>query len=702
MTSPVHEKSAPAVRARALAALVVAAASLSVGCFPSTFNVRADKAFANEPPVADVVRDRAADIEKLRASWVELLTKTPYAPGDAWIESIGMAGEVAERARREAQASPTYVDGEHEIPVATLYRLHLDKVRVGAKNPRKFEPTHPSVLDALASLLPEKADISAAFVAYEASLAAVAERRTTVARTLADLRARKVRMPPEVPAEPPELVSARDELARAEAARTTAAGALGAVFEGLARADLSDPVRDRIARDGLAVLSVALRSTLESLAIVSVVVKQSAQAVESAQRDLFSTNRGGEARELGLEEIPARMAFVELRGTGDEAWLERANEALGASLRVSQGKTPGFLYRESLVDQVASIKWDSFRGHAKLDGEIVFYNQLGAGGISGDYTGRTRRLAYDVSPVAMVGGRVQLAYDWIHVKNAATLGGAFTTDRLFGAGGDIQTSGSLGERLGLSGFASEVVDIGAGLLGVRTRYKNATFTSGEVTEVAVDPVTGADRGQVGKARLQLAYTQLDIAYDVAFLLPPETIGRYWIEEVIVGFRYMNYRMPRIVYELRDVNPPGSEGQNFRFDRESLAQKVTTESYMGGGTFRFGQGEARRVSLFGDVGVYGGAGPLAYTFANGNVEKPTALVLNGSLGLGARIRLTTPRSRFRVLVEAQYHGEGIYQTVISELRATETVDGTTYQVGKKVDFGAFDLFHGPRLQLVGVF
>ena len=85
--------------------LVVAAASLSVGCFPSTFNVRADKAFANEPPVAAVVRDRAADIEKLRASWVELLTKTPYAPGDAWIESIGMAGEVAERARgRDAGA----------------------------------------------------------------------------------------------------------------------------------------------------------------------------------------------------------------------------------------------------------------------------------------------------------------------------------------------------------------------------------------------------------------------------------------------------------------------------------------------------------------------------------------------------------------------------------------------------------------------
>ena len=124
--------------------------------------------------------------------------------------------------------------------------------------------------------------------------------------------------------------------------------------------------------------------------------------------------------------------------------------------------------------------------------------------------------------------------------------------------------------------------------------------------------------------------------------------------------------------------------------------------MGGGTFRFGQGEGRMVSLFGDLGFYGGAGPSRYFFANLNVEKPTVIVLDGSAGLGGRLRLTPRRSRLRVLLEVQYHAEIFYQTVISGLRATESANGTTYTVDKKVELGGTDLFHGPRLQLVGVF
>jgi hypothetical protein len=85
-----------------------------------------------------------------------------------------------------------------------------------------------------------------------------------------------------------------------------------------------------------------------------------------------------------------------------------------------------------------------------------------------------------------------------------------------------------------------------------------------------------------------------------------------------------------------------------------------------------------------------------------VEKPVALVFDGSFGLGGRVRLTPRNLRFRVLLEAQYHGELIYQTVISNLRATETANGTQYSVGKKVDFGSVDIYHGPRLQIVGVF
>lgn len=312
----------------------------------------------------------------------------------------------------------------------------------------------------------------------------------------------------------------------------------------------------------------------------------------------------------------------------------------------------------------------------------------------------------------MIGGRVIVAFDWLHMANAASLNGGFNTDRLFSTNGSISSSGSLGNQLGLEGFVSDVFDIGVGLLGVRTRLKNATFTAGEVREISVSPLSGQDVGVTRKAPLQLSYTQLDIGYDIAFLMP-EFSGKYWIEELLVGFRYMNYQLPRILYELRDTAPPGSENQNFTFDRESTPQTLSSKYFMGGGTFRFGQGEGRTVSLFGDLGVYGGAGPTAYYFledtkapdveGNRTQQRPTSLVLDISAGLGGRIRLTPRKSRFRVLLEGQYHAEAVTQTIVSEIRELRKQNGdSVITVGKKIDFGGTDIFHGPRLQLVGVF
>jgi len=697
-------RSGGASAASRVAAWIIGGALLAglSGCAPATFNVRAQRAFSNEEAVTEVVTDRAADVRGARAVAVRLLTSTPYAPADDWISQLELRGEVAKRVKNEIESKPPYQGGEHEIPAAKVFRSHLEKVELGARGARKTPAMYPSVLDGLAACSPSSRDLKAHFLAYDAAANELSEATYAQQKVLEDLRHRNVPMPPQVPADPPALVQAKQRTAVADTKLKSAEATLMTSIEGLAAATTSDPVKDRIVKDGLATLSVALRVVLESRALVPIVEKQAARSISFAQRDLFVAERGKEAERLGLGDVPGRMLGAEATFAHDEAVLERANVVLSGNVRIPREKTAGFLYKESIVDQVVGVNFDSFRAHGKLDGEVVLFHQIGTKGVSGDYTGRTRRLDYDVKPVAMVGGRVQLAFDWLHLQNAATLGGAFTTDRIFGVNGNIENSGSLGQQLGLTGLASDVVDIGAGLVGIRTRLKNATFTNGEVTEIDVDPVTGQDRGVLAKAPLQLSYTQLDVGYDVAFLLSPETVGKLWIEEVLVGFRYMSYRLPRVLYELQDVNPPGSESQNFRFARESLTQRVSTQSYLGGGTFRFGQGEGRLVSLFGDVGIYGGAGPTRYTLGDGKVENPAALLINGSLGLGARIRLTPRKLRFRVLLEAQYHGEAIYQTILSGLRATQTADGTTYQVDKKVDFGGLDIFHGPRIQIVGVF
>ncbi len=630
-----------------------------VGCLPATFNVRAARAFSNEEANPAIVLDRTLDLLAVRALLEKILAATPYSPGDTWIKALELDGAEADTRRAAASAAPPYAGGDFEVPIVKLYRLHLENVVKQAEAPRPVPARYPSLLDAVAELTPEAAGIKLAWEMFDKA-------------------------------------------------------ALLASIDALAQADLQTPEHALIAGDALAAVSVALRVKLESLALVPTLLVQSERAVQVAGRDLAPAHAPGTSLEatLGLADLPARAVAIERRGREELPVLEKLTDTLAQKTNTAREKTAGFTLRESIVDQIVGVQLDAITAHAKLDSELMFFHQLGTNGASGNYTGRTRRLEYNVKPVAMIGGRIIVAFDWLHMANAASLNGGFNTDRLFSTNGGIQSSGSLGNQLGLKGFVSDVFDMGVGLFGVRTRLKNATFTAGEVREIGVSPVSGQDTGVLGRAPLQLSYTQLDIGYDIAFLMP-EFAGKYWIEEILLGFRYMNYQLPRVLYELRDTAPVDAENQNFAFDRESPAQTLSTKYFMGGGTFRFGQGEGRTISLFGDLGVYGGAGPMSYYFLNDVkapdvaksrvTQSPTALVFDISAGLGGRVRLTPRKSRFRVLLEGQYHAEAVTQTIVSEIREVQKQGGgSVLFVGKKIDFGGTDIFHGPRLQLVGVF
>ena len=683
-----------------------------IGCLPATFNVRAARAFSNEEANPAIVLDRTEDLIAVRADLEKILTTTPYSPGDAWVKALELDGPEADTLRAGVEAAPPYLGGDFEVPIVKLYRLHIERVARLAEAPRLKPARYPSLLDAVAELAHGAAAIKLQWELFDKTALAQIAAATAEQHLRDTLAARGVPMAPRA-ADPPALVAAARAVAVTALAEEAAKNALAASIVALAKADLQKPERALVARDALDTVSVALRVEMEALALLPTVVMQSAHAVQSAGRDLAPARAPGTSLEatLGLADLPARTEAIERRGREELPIFEKLTDTLALKVGVDRDKMAGFALRESIVDQIVGVQLDSITAHAKLDGEVMFFHQLGTNGTSGDYTGRTHRLEYSVEPVTMVGGRVIVAFDWLHMQNAASLNGGFNTDRLFSSNGSINSSGSLGSQIGLKGFVSDVVDIGVGLLGVRTRLKNATFTAGEVREIGVSP-SGQDTGTIGKAPLQLSYTQLDIGYDISFLMP-EFAGKYWIEELLVGFRYMTYQLPRVLYELHDTAPASSDSQNFAFDRESPAQKLSTKYFMGGGTFRFSQGEGRRVSLFGDIGIYGGAGPTSYYFlkditapdvaANRSAQSPTALVFDISAGLGAHIRLTPNKSRFRVLLEPQYHAEAMTQTIVSELRETQTQNGgTTLSVGKKIDFGGTDIFHGPRLQLVGVF
>jgi hypothetical protein len=257
-----------------------------------------------------------------------------------------------------------------------------------------------------------------------------------------------------------------------------------------------------------------------------------------------------------------------------------------------------------------------------------------------------------------------------------------------------------------------VFDAGLGAVGVKTNVKVATFTAGTVNRISVDPSTGKDLGINGSTALQLTYKQIDAGYDISFLVP-EFAGRYYIEEFTLGFRYMDYQLPRILYQLKDTS--GSQ-TNYSFEKQSPAQQQRSQYYTGGLIWRFGPGGTTQgFSAFADLGFFIGSGPADYFLCSDNntpeppspkgqpanpkakctQEEYTAnpLMFDLSLGAGLRFRFTPRTSRFRVLAEVQYHAELVAQTIIG---SSDTGDGA----GRVVEYGGYDLFHGPRLSLVG--
>jgi hypothetical protein len=222
--------------------------------------------------------------------------------------------------------------------------------------------------------------------------------------------------------------------------------------------------------------------------------------------------------------------------------------------------------------------------------------------------------------------------------------------------------------------------------------KVATFTSGELHEVQATNISNVQ----GTAPMQLKYTQADVGYDLLWLVSDDSIRAY-TEEFVVGGRYVNYTLPRIVYELQDTSTIAGQ-QHFTYFRETPVENVSSQFWMAALSARFGQGDAPRFSPFLDLYLAGGAGPTKFYFLKDNTaadvesnrinDRDLAWAVNAGAGAGLRIRLLPRGFRVRADLRIQYHADLIY----SKVNETNTNAGRALSA----DFGSFDIFHAPSL------
>ncbi len=670
------------------------AALATSGCGAASQNVRALRAYANEDPNLKVNIDRVEDIARTLELVDRILMQTSYTPGDMWPRRLGLTDPQFRAIKADLKDSYPYRDLENiEVPILKCYRVHVEKT-LAEYGPPPEKGMYPSLFDAVGALNPRTKDIKAHWIKYRDATKQLAEATDDEERVSSELsglslEARKAREG--------ELAAARDKVARAKGAVLAAADDVNKDSENLVSdAALASGDKKQIARDAFYALSVAFRIELEALALIPIVVVQTIRSIPTAPRDLTFKANLKVVRQVW--QMPAFALGIKQAFLRQADLLDKMTSSLGKALKEDVDKSPGFVLAESVVDQIVGITIDSFRVDLRAGGESLIYSSIGTPDRNGDaydFRGRQFKLDYRIDPIILASARLDIVLDWIRLPGAANLGFGYSTDRVWKSGGSLESS-SFVEQLGITGVASDVIDAGLGLLGVRTSVRTATFTNGRVNQVQATNVANT----VASAPLQLKYTTVDVGYDLLWVLNNESLNAA-MEELVVGGRYYQYTLPRIVYELEDTSTVAGQ-ERFTFARETPAQPITSRFYMATVSGRFGVGDAPRWSPYLDLGVAGGAGPTSFYFLrdatqpdgdqNRDNAREVAIGLNGNGALGLRWRLLPRGSRVRLDLRLEYRGNMIYTIV--------TRDATRNGRALRTDFGQFDVFHGPSLAIRG--
>ncbi|MEZ4230923.1 MAG: hypothetical protein R3B89_17245 [Polyangiaceae bacterium] len=574
--------------------------------------------------------------------------------------------------------------------------------------PRSASGRYPNLFKALAALDPQLASLEAKWATY-----AKRQRIVLVARAqLAEVERQYPPAPFFLPqADHPAVQNARASLAAAQKQADATGDSLKTSIQSLKEQRPRGEDERAIAKDATIITSVLARIEMEALAMVPIISVQAARLVPNAPAIMTGMGEALEASAdpnevaADLTALPTRVTAIEERLSRQLAVLEPLGEALASYEKKSLDETAGFAWKESAVDQVAGITVDSLRVDVAGGAEAFFYTGVGPqeqrsndDSVRYDYSNRSRKLDYEVSPILLATAHLRVNFDWFQLPDAAGLDLGFATDRVFNSGGSIE-KGNLGNELGAEGLTSEAINVGLAVLGVKTNVRIANFTAGEA--VVRDAATDAE---LARAPFKFKLTQIDVGYDISFAMG-EDAGRAYIEELVVGGRYFDYQLPRILYEFQDTDA-SQDRANYVIIRESPPQFVNSKYYMAGVAARFGPGETKRFAPFVDVSLYLGGGPTDYYFLNGPIEttadvesnreraSTTAIAGDFGLAVGARYRVFKTGSRLRLYINGVYRAELIGSSL--------TTGSGSEEDNRTIDFGGSDLFHGPEVTFSGAF
>ncbi len=684
------------------------------GCVGQTANVRALREYEREKVTPELVNEHLRELTQTLGQINTVVNNTPYRRGDRWVRDLALTEEYANRAKSALKNGP-----ESEVR-PTLLRLYSDHVADALKEAETLAgpvaaPTVAAIGSAVIPATPPALAPSDATAAPPAEPAppppgdpldalhpSILEALSQVNKALPNMQEaleKQKQLALQIQQNQSALDAAKSSGAAPEQIQQSQSNvkALQAALEQqraelkrqLEQNTINDPRAQQVIKEALTVTSVALRLAMEAATMASMVGLEIASFTHP--KDLLHA-----APELlsHVQQTAAQVKELEHQSRAAINGLKQLVDSLAQLNKLEPSDLPGFLYRDSLVDELVGFGWDSVHLNAQAGGEAYFYNSLGTGDVTNssgntyDYTGRKYKIAYHVDPIILASAGVTAKFDVGNLPDAFGLKLGFATNRVFKSGGDLQDS-SPAHSLGVPGAFSDALDGALFLAGFRARVRIAHFTSGTVE--LIDALNGT--GTVGSSPFSFSEKEIHLDYD---FVPRDTPI---LKSATLGFGYFDYSLPRILYELVNVTPDQSNG-NFVYNRETPPQDVRTRLYTLGLTFLFEQPATDNLTAFFSLNGSFGLGPMSYYFLKNENLPPdesnrehvshTTTGFGANSGLGVRWRFVGDEGRLNAHFNLAYQAQ-----LLSVIDLGTDKD-------KVVDSGSMDLFHGPTCTLGGSF
>jgi hypothetical protein len=650
-------------------ALALLAALLGAGCASTGPSVRAVRMYKHEEPTPRLVRLHIDQMKRSLELINTLLTGTPYQPGAPWLLKLPLDDAKAKEVR------DLMTDAADRASFVAVYAEHIAQVtkQAGAVLPPGVAaaastvlPAYPSILDALSAVHPGLAGQEAG-----------AEQR--LSQALSDANQERVAL---ATADNPD----PDAVARTEAKQAEITEAIARLHAQIGHppsaADLQDPLHAQIVTDAITVTSVALRLSEEAMSLAMVVYLE-ASSLSPSQWFKGAPDTVALAAELPGD---ARDIYRSLVASAEN--LKALFQRLQALKDVKLADTLAYRYKAGLVDDIAGLAWDSVHLDAQGGAEALFYSAIddtksntSGSGDSYDYSGRQTELKYHIQPIVLATFRLTTKVDLPHWVEALGLNLGYATNRIYKSGGSIE-DGSFASALGVKNVFSDALDAALAVAGVHASVRYAHFTQGTVDDVLV-----ADGSTIASAPLTLDMTQADLSYDLA----PRN-GQL-MHRLTAGFRYFDYSLPRILYQL-DNATPGSSQASYVYTLETPPQRMRTRYYMGALTARFERRFLGQLTPYLNLDFAAGYGPTRYYLLidpdgldvpeNQHFTNSYSIGIGFAGSIGLRWQLGGPEARLNAYFDVNYHA----QSITSAFQPAN--NGNTV-----VSIGQTDVYHGPK-------